>query len=187
MNCSICTFKNIIGTNYCNACGFELLNSHSATALNLKLEEFKQKKIINDNKIAAYETIPESLFPVNMLYFPVSINGIKLNAFVDTGAQISIMSGKTAKKCNINYLIDKEYRGIVKGVGTQNIRGKIHLMDILIDNKGTSLPCSFTIIDDNDGPDIIFGLDMLKSHGILIDLKKNHMILDSLIIKFIKI
>ena len=82
--------------------------------LNSTLEDINREELIKQNQIAAYETIPESLFQVDMLYFNCSINGNSIKAFVDTGAQMTIMSENMAKKCKVDYLIDRKYKGIAK-------------------------------------------------------------------------
>jgi len=191
MDCSHCTFRNPLNSTECDIChaNLERLNTNVSSASlepTPDLQKIDREKIIEKNYLDAYRTIPESFFEIHMLYFNCSINGVLLKAFVDTGAQMSIMSKKTAIKCNVDYLIDHKFKGIAKGVGTQKIIGKIHLLDLEIDSKGTSLPCSFRILEDQD-LDIIFGLDMLMSHGIMLDLKNKNMTLGNIIIKFVKV
>ena len=45
------------------------------------------------------ENIPESFVAVCMLYVRISINDTPIMAFVDSGAQSTIMSIKCAEKC----------------------------------------------------------------------------------------
>lgn len=104
-----------------------------------------------------------------MLHFKCSINGTLIEAFVDTGAQMSIMSESCANQCGLSDLIDYRYKGEARGVGKQTILGKIWLQDIDI-GTGQSIPCSFTILKDMH-IDMIFGLDMLSSHRANINLR----------------
>ena len=53
-----------------------------------------------------------------MLYINCSINNHPLQAFVDSGAQMTIMSKKTAARCGILHLVDSRFAGVAVGVGT---------------------------------------------------------------------
>ncbi|CXI55809.1 DNA damage-inducible protein 1, putative [Plasmodium berghei] len=140
------------------------------------------KNQINSNLALAQEHFPEAFGLVYMLYIPVEINKNVIHAFVDSGAQTSIISKRCAEKCNILRLMDTRFTGIAKGVGTKSILGKIHMIDIKIGNYFYAV--ALTIIDDYD-IDFIFGLDLLKRHQCSIDLKKNALVIEDNEIPFL--
>lgn len=62
-------------------------------------------------------------------------------------------------------LVDKRFAGIAKGIGEGKIVGRVHSASIAIGRL--HLPCAFTIIEDgHGGPELLFGLDMLKRHQV---------------------
>ena len=144
-------------------------------AQRLIAEEIERQNI-EANMEHAMEYHPESYGQVTMLYIECKVNGHPVKAFVDSGAQSTIMSNACAERCNITRLIDKRWSGIAMGVGTQRIIGRVHLCQLQIEQH--FFPTSFTILQDQP-MDMLLGLDMLKRHLCSIDLRNNKLIFGS--------
>lgn len=140
-----------------------------AEAQSMIAEQIRMEQI-ESNMQNAIEYLPESFAEVTMLYINCRVNGFDIKAFVDSGAQSTIMSNACAERCNILHLIDRRYRGIARGVGTQKILGKIHLVQLEI--NGDFVPSSFMILE-HQPMDMLLGLDLLRRYQCKIDLQKN--------------
>ncbi|KAH9804436.1 protein DNA-DAMAGE INDUCIBLE 1 [Citrus sinensis] len=136
----------------------------------LHITALHMQKGIDENWAAALEHNPEAFARVVMLYVDMEVNGIPLKAFVDSGAQSTIISKSCAERCGLLRLLDDRYRGVAHGVGQSEILGRIHVAPIKIGN--VFYPCSFVVLD-SPNMEFLFGLDMLRKHQCIIDLKEN--------------
>lgn len=137
------------------------------------IEEQIQQENVERARQDALEFMPEAFASVVMLYVKVKVNGVPIKAFVDSGAQMTIMSSKCAERCGLMRLVDRRFQGMAVGVGQQKIIGRVHMAQIEI--AGNHLPVSFSVLEDQP-MDVLLGLDMLKRHQCIIDLKQGQLI-----------
>lgn len=137
------------------------------------IEERIRQENVMENMELAMEHNPESFGSVYMLFVDCKVNGTSgIKAFVDSGAQATIISKQCAERVNILRLMDTRFAGVARGVGTARIHGRIHLT--LLTLGAEVFEVSFTVMDDvADGYDMLLGLDMLRKHQASIDLKHN--------------
>ena len=147
--------------------------SQSSPEAQRRIENIINQQRINDNFRHAAEYMPESLFPVPMLFINVEINNQKVAALVDTGAQSTFMSKDLCTKCGLMNMVDKRFQGIARGVGASRIVGVIHAAQIKIMNK--MIATKINVIENNE-VGLVFGLDSLRAHRCNVDLKINGLV-----------
>ncbi|OLY84678.1 DNA damage-inducible protein 1 [Smittium mucronatum] len=147
-----------------------------------RIEDEIKKQNILKNMEDALEHNPESFASVSMLYIDTEVNNHHIKAFVDSGAQATIMNTSCAERCGLMRLLDTRFSGFAQGVGVAKILGRIHNAVIKVGNQ--HLVCSFTVME-NQNVELLFGLDMLKRHQACIDLKKDALVINDEVIPFL--
>lgn len=106
----------------------------------------------------------------NPLQVRCEVNGKILNAIIDTGAEVTVMSASCAKKCNIYSKIDTEKKGKAIGIGSSLILGRTNKLNMRIG------PLSFLnkiSVLSSSRCDLLIGLDILKRFNCEINIKEN--------------
>ena len=137
------------------------------------LAKVNKTEAVYENFQQAMEHTPEVFGNVFMLYINCKVNGKETKAFVDSGAQKTIISSKWCQHCDLEGLLDERFSGMAKGVGFQKINGRVHYAMMEIEGKFFST--SFDVLEGQD-IDILIGLDFLKRHRACIDLGQNQLV-----------
>ncbi|KNE63902.1 hypothetical protein AMAG_08963 [Allomyces macrogynus ATCC 38327] len=116
-------------------------------AMQGRLAGMHRQQAIEENLRLAMEHTPEAFGRAVMLYVRGEVNNVPVTPFVDSGAQVTIMSRSLAVKCGLEPLIDTRFAGVAVGVGTAKILGRIHAAQLRLGDN-LFLMCSFTVIDD---------------------------------------
>uniref|UniRef100_A0A183C6D1 Asp_protease domain-containing protein n=1 Tax=Globodera pallida TaxID=36090 RepID=A0A183C6D1_GLOPA len=132
-------------------------------------QEIERERIVRMQELAM-EHMPEAFIPVNMLYIRMMINNHPVIAFVDSGAQSSILSESCARRCDILKYVDRHYRVQAVGIGgSQKMVGRIFACQVQVHEH--IFACPFEVMADRD-IDILFGLNAMLRHRCCIDLAK---------------
>lgn len=99
-----------------------------------------------------------------------------VQAFVDSGAQMTIMSRACAERCGVLRLMDRRFQGVAVGVGSAAVLGRVHMAPAAA--GGEHFPISITVLD-NDQVDFLFGLDNLRRHRCVLDVGAEKLIFKS--------
>ena len=128
-----------------------------------------------DHELLAY--ISYSLCYVSGVY-----GGMKFRIFIDTGAQISVISSSLVPILQLQSKINTNFAGSAHGVGRSNILGKIiglevKMSDMLITNN-------YAILESPDNF-FLLGMDFLTHHDCEINIKHKFIMIDGYRMNFL--
>nr|CAD2196363.1 unnamed protein product [Meloidogyne enterolobii] len=108
----------------------------------------------------------------------VEINGQKLVCLLDTGAHMSLVGNKTAKRLGITDLYQPDYSGVI-GIGNKVIPA-IGQSEIILKIANIQIKTKLTVVNDvlsNNGTySVIIGRESLKQMSLLLDLMTGELI-----------
>jgi Aspartyl protease len=96
------------------------------------------------------------------------------STFVDTGAQVSVLSYAAARRAGVLHLLDRRYAGHAMGVGQCRVLGRLPAGAILLHVLEHKLAApAITILEDtNQGVDLLLGLDFLREYQAILNLRE---------------
>ncbi|KAK4536985.1 hypothetical protein CDCA_CDCA10G3010 [Cyanidium caldarium] len=157
-----------------------LLQQASGDPFHPDVQRFIERQIqqanIQSNLEAALEYNAESFAQVPMLFVQCRVaagsarQAQSLIAFVDCGAQATILSLACAERSGLSRLMDRRFTGTARGVGQARVLGRVHLA--LLELGGEWMECSFQVVEGLE-LDMLLGLDMMRKHSMCIDLGRN--------------
>ncbi len=163
-----------------------------------RIEEAIRRQAIAENIAQAMDEHPETYGDIHMLYVPATVNGAPLKAFVDCGAQATIMPLAAATRCGIAHLLDTRFSGMADGIGRLRILGRVHSVQLsLLHTAGAepessgpplSLLVSVTVIEDGESgrtPEMLLGLDMLRRYRAVVDLGRDALVVNGAVVPFL--
>ena len=93
--------------------------------------------------------------------------------FIDTGAQVSVLSYQAARRAGVLHLLDRRYAGHALGVGQCRVLGRIPAGAILLHvmNQKLAAPAITILEKTNQGVDLLLGLDFLREFHAILNLR----------------
>ncbi len=191
VNCPKCKFSinqdvdlsNPTNSIYCPACD-NIFDYNPTTYIDPFDDQEDENDPVIKNLTKAYEEIPHTFVRTEAIFMKGFINGVEVHFLVDTGAEMSLLPLNVVEACGLTNLLDKNYQGMLSGVGHDKIEGRLHYVEVVLDCG--IYPCGFTVCANNNLPAIL-GIDMMYNLGITIDFKSSKIIFnDSCSLDFIK-
>jgi hypothetical protein len=94
--------------------------------------------------------------------------------FVDTGAQVSVLSYQAARRAGVLHLLDRRYAGHALGVGQCRVLGRLPAGALILHvmNQKLAAPAITILEQTNQGVDLLLGLDFLREYHAILNLRE---------------
>jgi predicted aspartyl protease len=111
-----------------------------------------------------YITIAAGRSKGDHLFFPVQLDGHKINAFVDTGAQSTVLSTSAALALGLTpVLLARDRAAALRGAGTEQLSGRVHRFARLEIGGETIRSPEIIVADLNlSDADLVLGIDIVR-------------------------
>jgi hypothetical protein len=120
------------------------------------------RQCVRDQQLAmAMEVNPEAFVSVPMLYVQCELNNVPVRAFIDTGAQMTVMNVKCAQKTGLLPAVDSRFKGVAAGVGMARIAGRVHMATLRL-NRKIAVDTSITVLEQSGGIYIHVNIDQAQ-------------------------
>eukprot|EP00930_Biecheleria_cincta_P025441 TRINITY_DN18118_c0_g1_i1.p1 TRINITY_DN18118_c0_g1~~TRINITY_DN18118_c0_g1_i1.p1 ORF type:complete len:296 (+),score=49.75 TRINITY_DN18118_c0_g1_i1:134-1021(+) len=138
-----------------------------------KLQEDIDQSLAED--IQAQHNMGDRAPPPQLLFISGEFTSINrfVPLMVDTGAQSSVLTSHLAEQLGLVNQIDRRFAGVVGGVGTARVVGKLSNLEVRFGEL--PLAVDFTVLDSTQMPHkslAILGLDQLAVHHMVVDMDR---------------
>lgn len=113
-------------------------------------------------------------------HFTVTVNGVKLDAIIDSGAAVTVIDSSAAKRAGLRLDSAASSRvGLVSGVGERKVAHWATVADTMVIGTETISNAELGVIetDGNLGVDLLLGADFLRAHRVLFAMSQRRLYL----------
>ena len=132
----------------------------------------KKKQGPQENFEEALREHPELFDQCAMFFLTIEVNGHKVRALVDTGANSTVLSAETALRCELDRVLDTRFSGATHGIGAARMLGRVHVTPVKIGSRVVAT--SVVVLDElASGFDCLLGTDVLGRLDARLDMHKS--------------
>ena len=85
----------------------------------------------------------------------------------------------------MSQLVDRRFRGVAAGVGVAKISGRVHMARLNF-GKGGAVDMTITVLEQDGGPELLLGLDLLRKYNAVVDLGRNALLIGGQALPFVQ-